>query len=223
MYILSLMKILFVLAFIVLLGLLITKIYFNIYAAPRMYQPENAPIARVGIVFGAGLLRDGTPTAVLQDRVKTSVELYNNGTINKLLMSGDNRFKNYNEPAAMRDYALSLGIPADDIVLDYAGRRTYDTCYRAKYIFGLDEALLITQKFHLPRAIYTCNKLGIQSFGVIANQRTYRKSAYLYWQFREIFATTTAFLDVWVLKPLPVLGFPEPIFKSAAEDSPNKK
>ena len=174
-------------------------------------------------MFGAGLLRDGSPTAVLQDRVKTGVELYNSGTINKLLMSGDNRFNDYNEPAAMRDYALSLGIPADDIVLDYAGRRTYDTCYRAKYIFGLDDALLITQKFHLPRAIYTCNKLGVQSFGVIANQRAYRKSAYYYWQFRELFATSTAFLDVWILKPLPVLGFPEPIFKSAAEESPDKK
>lgn len=216
------MKILAILALLTLLGLLIPKILFGLYASSRTYQPENAPKARVGIIFGAGLLRDGTPTAVLRDRVKTGVELYKNGTVSKLLMSGDNRFENYNEPAAMRDYALSLGIPVDDIVLDYAGRRTYDTCYRAKFIFGLNEALLITQKFHLPRAIYTCNKLGVQSSGAVADQNSYRKSAYFYWQVRELFATSTAFLDIWILKPLPVLGFPEPIFK-ASEDTPQNE
>jgi len=216
------MKILAIFALLSLLGLLLPKIIFNLYASSRTYQPENAPEVSVGIVFGAGLLWDGTPTAVLRDRVKTGVELYKNETVSKLLMSGDNRFENYNEPAAMRDYALSLGVPAEDIVLDYAGRRTYDTCYRAKYIFGLNEALLITQKFHLPRAIYTCNKLGIQSSGVVADQRSYRKNAYFYWQMRELFATSTALLDIWILKPLPVLGFPEPIFKASENNAQNE-
>ena len=208
---LILIKIFTILVLLGLLGLVVPKIIFNRYASTRIFQPENVPESKVGIVFGAGLLRDGSPTAVLRDRVKTGVNLYKNGTVTKLLMSGDNRFENYNEPAAMRDYALALGVPDEDIVMDFAGRRTYDTCYRAKYIFGLDEAVLITQKYHLPRAIYTCNKLGVQSFGVAADQSVYRKRAYLYWQFRELFATSTAWADVWILKPLPVLGFPEPI------------
>ena len=220
---LSFMRILIILTLLGILGLLIPIIIFNRYASTRTSQPENTPKSTVGIVFGAGLLRDGSPTAVLRDRVKTGVELYNSGKVTKLLMSGDNRFKNYNEPAAMRDYALALGVPADDIVLDFAGRRTYDTCYRAKYIFGLEEALLITQKFHLPRAIYTCNKLGLQSLGVIADQRAYRRSAYFYWQFRELFATSTALVDIWILKPLPVLGYPEPIFTKVEKDSIQKE
>jgi len=76
-------------------------------------------------------------------------------------MSGDNRFVEYNEPEAMRQVALSLGVPDQDIVLDYAGRRTYDSCYRAKEIFGVREAILVTQKFHLARALFLCNALGL--------------------------------------------------------------
>jgi len=79
----------------------------------------------------------------------------------KLLMSGDNRFANYNEPDAMRDYAISQGVPAADVVADYAGRDTYDTCYRAKHIFGLDSAILVTQNYHAPRAVYIARGLGL--------------------------------------------------------------
>ncbi len=100
------------------------------------------------------------PPRYLQDRVQTAANLYFAGKVEKLLMSGDNRFVDYNEPAVMRKVALSLGVPEEAIVLDYAGRRTYDTCYRAKAIFGVTEAILVTQAFHLPRAIYLCNRLG---------------------------------------------------------------
>ncbi len=130
---------------------------------------DSAPTEGVAIVFGAGLTRGGYPTAVLRDRVETAAQLYFAGKVQKLLMSGDNRSDNYNEPGAMREYALSLGVPSDAIVLDYAGRRTYDTCYRAKAIFGLKSALLVTQQFHLPRALFLCNALGIQAAGVEAN------------------------------------------------------
>ena len=112
-----------------------------------------------------GLWRNGTPTPVLQDRIETAADLYFAGKVEKLLMSGDNRFIYYNEPGAMREYAISLGVPEEDIVLDYAGRRTYDTCYRAKAIFGLEKAILVTQAFHMPRALYTCNQLGVESPG----------------------------------------------------------
>lgn len=204
-------------------GLLIfglPRLFTVLYARPRVATVEAAPRSRVAIVFGAGLLRNGQPTAVLRDRVETAVQLYQDGKVEKILMSGDNRIVTYNEPAAMRTYALSLGVPDEDIVLDFAGRRTYDTCYRAKDIFGVPaEALLITQSFHLPRAVFTCNALGLKSIGVNADRRTYRRSSQFYWALREIPATLRAVLDVWVLRPQPVLGNPEPIF--AGNSSPS--
>jgi SanA protein len=181
-------------------------------AGSRTYTEDSLPGTRVAIVFGAGLQRNGTPSAVLRDRVETAVRLYQTGKVEKLLMSGDNRFVDYNEPAAMRDYAAGLGIPVQDIVLDYAGRRTYDTCYRALHIFDVREAVLVTQDFHLTRALFTCASLGVESTGVPAEGRRYRRSSYLFWTLREIPATVVAAWEVWVVRPLPVLGPPEPIF-----------
>jgi SanA protein len=192
--------------------LFITRIIFLINASPQTFTVETVPADRVAIVFGAGLRYDGTPTAILRDRVETAVQLYNNSKVEKLLMSGDNTAVEYNEPESMRQYALSLGIPDEAMVLDYAGRRTYDTCYRAKAIFGVESAILVTQDFHLPRALYLCNHLGIEAVGVEANNFYYRKISRLIWNTRELFATFGAFMDVYIYKPLPVLGDPEPIF-----------
>lgn len=188
----------------------------SIYTKPRIYTVENTPPARVAIVFGAGLQYDGTPTPVLRDRVATAAQLYFAGKVQKLLLSGDNRFVDYNEPGAMREFAISLGVPEEDIVLDYAGRRTYDTCYRAKAIFGVDNAILVTQNFHLTRAILTCNLLGLSSIGVSADLRLYNSRSMRYWQLRELLATSVAFLESGITHPLPVLGEPEPIFPPAS-------
>jgi SanA protein len=195
-----------------LLGLILPRLITTFYAWSRIYQADEAPAERVAIVFGAGLRRDGTPTAILRDRVETGASLYFRGKIERLLMSGDNSELNYNEPEAMRRYALSLGVPDESITLDYAGRRTYDTCYRAKAIFGVKSALLVTQKFHLPRALFLCNALGLEAHGVEANNRNYWRGSLLIWNFREQLATVGAFLDVFIEKPFPVLGKPEPIF-----------
>ncbi len=195
-----------------ILGLFLPRLLTGLYAVTRIFTAENVPAGRLAIVFGAGLTRDGYPTAVLRDRVQTAAQLYFSGKVEKLLMSGDNRFVDYNEPEAMRQYALSLGVPDEAIVLDYAGRRTYDTCYRAKAIFGVDEAILVTQEFHLPRALFLCNMLGVKAVGVQANNIPYRKLSLAYWNTRELLATFTAFTDVYISKPLPVLGDPEPIF-----------
>jgi SanA protein len=200
------------LAILFVLVLSIPRLITGLYAANRIHESSASPPKRVAIVFGAGLRRDGTPTAILRDRVETAVDLYSSGKVEKILMSGDNRFDNYNEPEAMRQYALSLGIPAQVIALDYAGRRTYDTCYRAKAIFGVESALLVSQKFHLPRALFLCNTLGLESDGVEANQRRYRRVSLVLWNLREQLATVGAFLDVYVSNPLPVLGDPEPLF-----------
>jgi SanA protein len=205
-------KLLLALSLVGLLVICLPRIVTIISGLRNTYNVETVPPGRVAIVFGAGLTPDGSPTAILRDRVETAAQLYFSGKIQKLLMSGDNRFDNYNEPEAMRQYALSLGVPNDAIVLDYAGRRTYDTCYRAKAIFGLDSVLLVTQSFHLPRALFLCNALGLSAAGVRAENRHYWPPLLMIWNLREQLATVGAFIDVYITKPLPVLGRPEPIF-----------
>ncbi len=190
----------------------IPRVISAIVARGKIFQVSAVPPARAAIVFGAGLLRDGTPSPVLKDRVTTAVQLYQAGKVEKILMSGDNRFVDYNEPAAMQQYAVSMGVPEEDIVLDYAGRRTYDTCYRAKEIFGLHEAILVTQRYHLPRALFTCQGMGISVNGVAADLREYHTHSMRFWSLRELPATLVAVWQVWVSHPLPVLGNPEPIF-----------
>jgi len=198
-----------VLGALTVIGLFMPRFIMGLFAAPRTFTMEDVPVTRVAIVFGAGLLRDGSAGPVLSDRMLTAVNLYQAGKVEKILVSGDNRFLEYNEPEAGRQYALERGVPDEDIVLDYAGRRTYDTCYRAKHIFGVDEAILITQDFHMPRALTLCNWFGVESFGVEADNRYFLKRARAWWNFRETFAVFQAAWDLMITKPLPVLGEPE--------------
>jgi vancomycin permeability regulator SanA len=173
----------------------------------RIYtNAGSVPARRVALVFGAGYWPDGTPSDVMKDRVEAAVELYRAGHVQKVLFSGDNRFDNYNEPGTMREYALRLGLPEEDIVLDYAGRRTYDTCYRAHDVFGLREVVLVTQRYHLARALYTCERLGLDAVGYVADRRPY---VYIrsYWA-REVPALLLAWWELWVSHPVPVLGEP---------------
>ncbi len=194
-----------------ILTLLLPRLITALHARSRTFSIKDVPQKRVAIVFGAGVLYDGSPTPALKSRLETAAELYFAGKAEKLLMSGDNRFVYYNEPQAMKDYALQLGVPDDAIVLDYAGRRTYDTCYRARDIFKVQDIILVTQRYHLPRALYTCNALGVNAVGVAANRD---ESPYLYGNLRELPATLKALWEVCVSHPLPVLGEPEPIFSS---------
>lgn len=195
-----------------LAGVILPRIITSLYSLNRVYNAAEAPSERLAIVFGAGLRRNGTPTAILRDRVETAAQLYFDGKVEKILMSGHSSFEHYNEPESMRQYALALGVPDQDIALDLAGRRTYDTCYRAKSVFQVDRALLVTQRFHLPRALFLCNALGLDAYGVEANNNRYRNTSLLIWNFREQLATVAAFLDVYVNNPMPVVGDPEPIF-----------
>lgn len=181
------------------------RLYPSVADLPRDDQP------RIAIVFGAGLERNGGPTPILYDRVATAAELYRTGRVTKLLLSGDNRFVEYNEPEVMRQTALQLGVPNDALVLDYAGRRTYDSCYRARDIFGVNHAILVTQAFHLDRALYLCDTFGIDSVGVVADRRNYTASAQTWWSIREAAATVAAWIDVNVTRPTPVLGDQLPI------------
>lgn len=152
------------------------KVWVDVQTADLIYESDSPqlPQNHVALVFGAGLNRAGGPSAILYDRVATAVDLYKAGKVNKLLMTGDNGAVNYNEVEAMRKAALQLGVADEDIVLDYAGFNTWDSCYRAREVFSLEAATLVTQRFHLPRALHTCNHLNVKSVGVAADQQTYR-------------------------------------------------
>ena len=139
-----------------------------------------------------------------------SVELYEAGKVRKLIMTGDNRFVEYNEPGVMIAYAQELGVAAEDLIPDYAGRRTYDSCYRAREIFGVRQAVLVTQAFHLERTLFICDSLGMDVVGYAADRRSY-PGYEQWWWLRELIALAVAWWDVNIAKPVPVLGERIPI------------
>ena len=179
--------------------------------APQIYAPEKVPAQRVAIILGARVYRGGRLSAMLRDRVDTAIALYQMGKVEKLLVSGDNSRADYDEPGAMMTYAISRGVAATDIQPDYGGRRTYDSCYRAQAIFQIEEAILVTQAFHLPRALFLCENLGITVTGVAADLRTYHPRSIAWSEMREIPASLLALIDVVRRSPPPVLGEPIPL------------
>jgi vancomycin permeability regulator SanA len=181
-----------------------TRSYEQVEAIPRETPP------RVAIVFGAGLWRDGSPTPILYDRVASAIDLYKAGRVTKLLLSGE-RNGGHNEPLAMMRVAQALGVPASALIPDYAGLRTYDSCYRAKEIFGVTHAIVVTQKFHLDRATYLCDQLGIDTIAYVADRRRFSTQLETYWSLREYPSLLLAVLDVNVLHPEPELGKRMPI------------
>ena len=125
------------------------------------------------IVLGAGLRPDGNPTWMLEDRIKVGDELYKNHVAPKIIMSGDHGRESYDEVNAMKKYAKSEGVPSKDIFMDHAGFETYDTMYRARDVFGAKKVIIVTQKYHLYRAMYAAKKLGLDAYGVSATKRKY--------------------------------------------------
>jgi len=165
-----------------------------------IYTVAESPSAPVAIVFGAGY-NGKALTDVLFDRVTTGVQLYKTGKVHKLLMTGDNGRVGYSEPDAMKAAAVERGVPAKDIYCDYAGFHTYDSLYRARDIFGVKRAILVTQTYHLHRALYIGRKLGLDVDGVAAEHRLYvDQGAY---NRREIISTIAAWIDVNLTHPLP--------------------
>lgn len=174
------------------------------YFHGSIYDHMEVPQKPVALVFGAAVYGQDRLSPILRDRVETAVALYHAGVVDHLIMSGDNRAADYDEPGAMLNYAIEQGVDPDDITADRAGQRTYDTCYRANYVFDVRNAVLVTQAFHLPRALLTCKGLGIDSVGAIADQRTYRGAGW--YEFRETGATLVAAWDVVRRVPPPVWG-----------------
>ena len=185
--------------------ILLPRVITTLTALQKMHSSEESPSAPVAIVYGAGLRRDGGPAGVLRRRIEAAVELYQEGKVEKLLMSGM-----VPEPIVMQTYAIQLGVPEEDIILDEGGLRTYDTCYRAKEVYGLEEVILVTQDFHLPRALYLCNAMGLEAQGVYAFEGNYWRGAAIFWQIRETLATVVAFSDLYITHPTPKFSNPLP-------------
>lgn len=177
----------------------------------RVLTPEESTPPEVDciLVLGCGVYSDGTPTPMLADRLTRGVELYEADWADKLLMSGDNRSQYYNELATMCQVAQDKGVPREDIVLDYAGLSTYDSLYRARDIFGVKKLVIVTQEYHLYRALYLARALGLEAWGVAADGQNYRGQAMR--DLREIVARDKDFF--WaILQPEPTyLGDPEPL------------
>ncbi len=182
----------------------------DLYAFDLLAEVPETPVA---LVFGAGLNRDGTPSGALRDRVLTGVDLYNAGKVQKLLMTGDNGHRFYDEATAMRRLAEAEGVPPEDIVLDYAGFRTYESCYRARDIFGLTSVIAVSQSYHLPRIQYICERMGIDVIGLSADRQFYNAKHVRAWHIRESLARAKAVWQVEITKPLPkFLGNKECVF-----------
>ena len=170
----------------------------------RFSSPQQLPPKPVAIVFGAEVYRSGKLSPMLAARVQQAVEAYRAGRVQKILMTGDNSRTDYDEVTAMKRYAVELGVPAELIHLDYAGFSTYESCYRAREIFGVREAVVITQGFHLPRAVYTCAHLGIDTVGLETDDRgNYSARTMRRHRVREVLATAKALWDIHLSRPLP--------------------
>ena len=152
------------------------------------------------LVLGCGVWDDGTPTDMLADRIKVGCRAYESGVADRLLMSGDHSRKDYDEVNTMKAIAVESGIPADNVFCDHAGFSTYESMYRASDIFRADKIVIVTQSYHLPRAIYDAQKLGIEAYGISADERTYMGQ--MYRDVRELLARAKDF--VWcIVQPEP--------------------
>jgi vancomycin permeability regulator SanA len=187
-------------------------------ASTGAYRASAAtvPPAAVGIVFGAGA-PGGVPSPMLIGRLQAGLDLYRRGKVQVLLLTGDNSRSHYNEPLVMNDYLVGHGVPASRIVLDYAGFDTWDSCVRAKKIFGVDRAILITQRFHLPRALTLCRAVGIDARGVGDDSRPYAPIATVISYVRELPAALKAVYSLAVRPDPRFLGPREPDIRQALQ------
>ncbi len=199
------------------LGVLVAaNIWVLVSGTPRFDTVAQVPREPVAIVFGAGL--DGTrPSLVLKDRLDATIALYRAGKVPKILVTGDNSRPGYDEVSAMRTYLIAHGVPAGVITRDYAGFDTYDSCARARQIFGVHRAVLVTQDYHLPRALFTCQHLGVDAVGFSVPdwqhhpaQAGFRYPLHMQVSFtvREWFARAKAVWDTDVTHRAPSVGGP---------------
>jgi len=206
-------------SWLLLLGILaviiILLIDFYIEKTGNKYlmEPEDVPQVDAIIVLGAYVFPDGTVSEMLADRLDVGLKLYNANKSTRIVVSGDHGRKEYDEVNAMREYLQSKGVPREAIFMDHAGFDTYNSLYRARDIFQIKKAILVSQGYHLKRALYISRKLGIEGYGVPSDK--YEYPGMKYYRIREVGARFKAFLQAGIFKPEPkYLGETIPIWKS---------
>jgi SanA protein len=162
---------------------------------------ERVPHARIALVFGGGMKSTTTMSELQEDRVIRAIELYKAGVVDILVMTGDDGARIIDEVHPMRDYAIAHGVAAEDVAIDPHGYRTYESCYRAGRVYGMNDIIAISQRFHLSRILYMCNTLGVQTIGVAADLRPY--AAFWKMQLREVGARVKGWWQIEVSHPLP--------------------
>lgn len=191
----------------VLMPLWIYKNYIQLISiTPTSPIKDKAVI----IVFGAAVLNQNIPSHALNERLLTAKTVWDNNKSSTILVTGDNGTLHYNEPTVMRNKLIEMGVPKDKVIADFAGFRTYDSCIRAKQIFNVKSAVLISQGYHLPRALFTCNTVGVKSYGV-KTEGIYSEYHSTYYEIREIAALYVSVIDLYIRRPRVILGNPEPI------------
>ncbi len=165
-------------------------------------KSENAPEADAVLVLGARVYPNGNVSLMLNDRLITGYELYEKGLAPKIIVSGDHGSKEYDEVNAMKGFLKEKDVPAEDIFMDHAGFSTYESLYRARDIFQVKKVIIVTQEYHLMRAIFVARELGLEAYGVVADKHVYH-NVMLRSELREIAARNKDFLTAKIIKPLP--------------------
>lgn len=173
---------------------------------PVYARAADLPTKTVILVLGARVYQDGTPYPALKDRLIVALEAWKLGKAAKILVSGDHQQEGYDEVNGMRTWLVNAGVPSSAIFMDHAGLRTFDTMARAAAVFGVKDAIVCTQRFHLSRSVYLAKQFGIDAVGLVADRRNYPKAALD--AVREAFARTMAVLDTTVLATRPRFGGP---------------
>jgi vancomycin permeability regulator SanA len=193
-------------AYTIAVFLIIQKESARVYSIDSTQITELSEEIKVGIVFGGGV-GDDSPLPLLRDRLDTAKSLLDGDFIDVLLLSGDNRSLDYNEPAIMYNYLIDLGVDPNKLQPDYAGRSTYETCERAKKIFNVTKAFLISESTHLPRAVYLCRHFGVEAYGIQSDGAA-SSGLKIGQRWREVLARDKAVFNAYIIGENTVLGEP---------------
>ena len=169
--------------------------------ASRIFDPTNMNLksADVAMILGASITSDATPSDALRDRLIVGTKLYRDHIVKKILLTGDDGANRANEIRVMKSFAMAQGVPETDILVDGQGYRTYESCKHAAKTFHLSNAIIVTQRFHMSRALYLCNKLGVPSTGVTSDLQSYKR-IFWFWT-RDLAASVEAWWDVNIWTP----------------------
>lgn len=191
----------------ILILVLLCGAIVHLYSRPHLVEEQSDLVpAEAVIILGAGVRKDGSLSPILKERVDTAVSIYQAGLAKKILMSGDNGSRYYNEVSPVHAYLTELGIPPEDLFLDYAGFDTYDTMYRARAVFEVESGIVVTQDFHLPRAVFIASAMGMKVQGFAADGEVEGRHL-----LREALARVKAVLEVRIKRSPTYLGQKIPI------------